>query len=111
VPGRYADATLRIQPHAIPALREAFEESAAAVGDHVLRLRRDGYIEEPWLGDDISKAIQTFYNDQVMDSSEGPLAALAAYHGQLLQAAEQLKHMEEYYRRTEGDNAALWGKA
>jgi hypothetical protein len=103
--------TLRIEPHAIPALRRAFEESAAEVGQHVGRLRREGYIYEPWLGDDISKKTQKYYNDQVMDSEEGALAAMIAYEAELRSAAEQLKQMEEHYRRTEGENAALWGRA
>lgn len=110
MPGRN-HITLRIEPHVIPVLRKAFEESANEVGRHVTRLRREGYIQEPWLGDDISRDTQTYYNQQVMDSSEGPLAALAAYHAELRGAAEQLKQVEEHYRRTEGENAALWGRA
>jgi uncharacterized protein YukE len=111
VPGHIPPVTLRVAPQAIPQLRKAFEESAAEVSAFIGRASRDGYIPEPWLGDAVSQVVQEYYNQQVMGSPEGPLAAMTAYEAELRRAAEQLKHMEEHYRRTEGDNAALWGKA
>ncbi len=51
-----------------------------------------------------------FYNRYVMDSSTGPYAALVAYEAELLNVRDTLKLMEDEYRRTEGDNAQLWGR-
>jgi hypothetical protein len=105
-----ASVTLRIQAGAIPALRMAFEEAAAVVGQQVVRLQREGYLGEPWLGDEISLEVRNFYNRHVMDSTDGPYAALVAYEAELLRVRDTLQHMEDEYRRTEGDNAELWGR-
>ena len=105
-----ASVTLRIQARAIPTLRVAFEEAAADVGQQVVRLQREGYLGEPWLGDEISLEVRDFYNRHVMDSTDGPYAALVAYEAELLRVRDTLQQMEDEYRRTEGDNAELWGR-
>ena len=73
-------------------------------------MRNEGYLKEPWLGDEISAEVAAFYNRYVMDSSTGPYAALVAYEAELLHVRDTLKRMEDEYRRTEGDNAQLWGR-
>ena len=55
--------------------------------------------------------LKDFYNDHVMRADTGPYAALVAYESELLRVRETLKQMEDEYRRTEGDNAELWGRA
>ena len=105
-----ASVMLRIQARAIPALRAAFDEAAAVVGQQVVRLQREGYLGEPWLGDEISLEVRDFYNRHVMDSTDGPYAALVAYEAELLRVRDTLQQMEDEYRRTEGDNAELWGR-
>lgn len=103
--------TLRIQARAIPALRVAFEDAAAVVGQQVVRLQREGYLGEPWLGDEMSLEVRDFYNRHIMgDSTDGPYAALVAYEAELLRVRDTLQQMEAEYRRTEGDNAELWGR-
>ena len=74
------------------------------------RLRNEGYLGEPWLGDEISLEVRDFYNRHVMDSTDGPYAALVAYEAELLRVRDRLQQMEDEYRRTEGDNAELWGR-
>ena len=101
---------LRVEPHAIPAARAAFDDAATEVGQHVARLRREGYLGDPWLGDEISLEVRDFYNRHVMDSTDGPYAALVAYEAELLRVRDTLAQMEDQYRRTEGENAALWGR-
>ena len=103
-------ATLRVEPRAIPAVRIAFEEAAAKVGRLLDRLSSDGYLGEPWLGDEVSRAVCDFYNHHVMDSPTGPYAALVAYHAELVKVRDTLLHTEQEYRRVEGDNAELWGR-
>jgi hypothetical protein len=101
---------LRVEPRSIPALRAAFNEAANKLGSHLSRLQHEGYLREPWLGDEISMEVRNFYNRQVMESTDGPYAALLAYQRELTHIRDALKCMEEEYRRTEGDNAELWGR-
>ncbi len=101
---------LRIQPSAIPTVRAAFEEAAVDASRLLDKLRHDGYLGEPWLGDEMSREVQDFYNRQVMDSAHGPYAALVAYHAELVSVRDTLLQTEQEYRRTEGENSALWGR-
>ncbi len=110
MPDRESPVPLRIEPHAIPALRAAFDEAAAEVGRQVARLQQEGRLREPWLGDETSLAVREFYNAQVMDAPDGPYAALVEYSAELSRVGAALQRMEEGYRRTEGANAERWGR-
>jgi hypothetical protein len=110
VPGTSSPVTLRLTPHAIPAMRAAFEKALADLAHQLMFLRRDGVIPEPWLGDPVSASVVNYYNERVMFASDGPYAALRAYEAELLKVRDNLQVMEDHYRRTEGDNAALWGR-
>jgi hypothetical protein len=88
----------------------AFDDALADLSEQLRRVRNEGYLGEPWLGDEISLAVRNFYNRHVMDSTDGPYAALVAYEAELLRVRDTLQHMEDEYRRTEGDNAELWGR-
>lgn len=108
---RPSPVVLRVEPHAIPAIRMAFEEALSSLSDHLNRLRNEGYLHEPWLGDEMSLEVRDYYNNRVMDSPDGPYAALVAYEAELLHVRDTLQRMENDYRRTEGDNVELWGRA
>jgi hypothetical protein len=101
---------LRVEPQAIPAIRLAFDNALADLSEQLRRVRNEGYLGEPWLGDEISLEVRNFYNRHVMDSTDGPYAALVAYEAELLRVRDTLQQMEDEYRRTEGDNAELWGR-
>jgi len=103
-------ATLRVEPRAIPAVRAAFEEAAAKAGKLLDRLSSEGYLGEPWLGDEVSREVRDFYNRHVMDSPTGPYAALVAYHAELVNIRDALLRTEQEYRRVEGENSELWGR-
>jgi hypothetical protein len=107
----YPPAVLRVEPSAIPAVRAALDQSIDELDDHLVPMRRDGYLHEPWLGDPESARVAAFYNDRVMSAPDGPYHALLRYRDQLASARDQLAATEAEYRRTEGDNAALWGRA
>jgi hypothetical protein len=107
---RPSPVTLRLAPHSIPAVRTAFDQALRSLGELLSRLRREGYLSEPWLGDEISAEVRDFYNRHIMDSTDGPYAALVAYEAELLNVRDSLQRMEDEYRRTEGDNAQLWGR-
>jgi hypothetical protein len=58
----------------------------------------------------ISENVRAFYNTTVIDSADGLLAALLAHQSELTRIRDTIKTMEDGYRRTEGDHAALWGR-
>jgi hypothetical protein len=103
--------TLRVEPQAIPELRLAYEDALIRVSAHLTRLRRDGVIQEPWLGDQISRDVHAAYNRMVMEAPDGPYNAMLAYEAELERVHAQLQQIEDSYRRNEGDNAARWGQA
>jgi hypothetical protein len=111
MPGTAPPVTLRLEPNMIPSMRASFEEALSELGQKLLRLQRDGFIPEPWLGDPVSAQVVDYYNRQVMEAAEGPYAALRAYQAEMVKVRDNLLVLEEHYRRTEGDNAALWGRA
>ena len=111
MPGSHPPVALRLEPQAIPPMRAAFDDALAELRPKLHQLRRDGYVPEAWLGDAVSAAVRSHYNDQVMDASDGPYAALIAYEAELIKVRDNLQLLEDHYRRTEGDNAALWGRA
>jgi hypothetical protein len=110
MPGNYVPITLRVEPGAIAAVRAAVQDGLAELTPRLFRLGTDGYIPEAWLGDPISASLQSHYNTTVMDSPDGPYAALRAYEAELIKIRDNLQLLEDNYRRTEGDNAALWGR-
>ncbi|MHA6627861.1 hypothetical protein ACU61A_20685 [Pseudonocardia sichuanensis] len=108
---QFPPASLRIEPAAIPAVRAAIDDVLGELSPHLIRLRQQGYIPEPWLGDPISAEVAGTYNRKVMDAPDGPYAAMVALEAELLRIRDSLQAMEDDYRRTEGENAALWGRA
>ncbi|NMH81720.1 hypothetical protein HF577_32105 [Pseudonocardia xinjiangensis] len=94
----------------LPAVRAAFDEALAELTPQLVRLGIDGLIPQPWLGDPVSATVATYYQANVMDAPEGPYAALRAYEAELLKVRDNLQVLEDHYRRTEGENAALWGR-
>ncbi len=91
-------------------MRVAFDEALASIRHQLIRLQNEGYLGEPWLGDEMSLEVRDFYNRRVMDGADGPYSALVAYEAELLNVRDTLQRMEDEYRRTEGDNAELWGR-
>jgi hypothetical protein len=110
MPGQFPPTALRIEPSAIPAIRAAVEESLIELAPHLRRLGQDAYIPEPWLGDPVSAEVASSYNARVMDAGDGPYAAMVALEAELLRIRDSLQLLEDHYRRTEGENAALWGR-
>jgi hypothetical protein len=110
MPGHLPPVAMRIEPSAIPAVRAAFDDALAELRPHLRRLGQEAYIREPWLGDPVSADVASSYNLRVMEAADGPYAAMVALEAELVKVRESLKLMEDHYRRTEGDNAALWGR-
>jgi hypothetical protein len=110
MPGSQRPDVMNIQPHTLPTVRAALEGAIGELNSHLAQLSRGGYIPAAWMGDRISEDARVFYNRTVMESQDGSLAALFAYQGELTRIHDTLKAMEDNYRRTEGDNATLWGR-
>ncbi|MHA6627856.1 hypothetical protein ACU61A_20660 [Pseudonocardia sichuanensis] len=109
--GQVPSPALRVEPSSIPALRVACDDSLNELSSHLVRLAQEGYIREPWLGDPVSAEVANSYNLRVMDAADGPYAAMVAFEAELVKIRDSLQLMEDHYRRTEGDNTALWGRA
>src|SRR5881227_168993 len=110
MPGSEPPATLHLQPHTLPSVRAELEGALDELGIQLARLTRAAFIPEAWMGDRISEDVRVFYNQTVIESPAGPMAALIAYQTELTRIRDSVKAMEDHYRRTEGDNAALWGR-
>jgi len=106
----YPPAVLKVEPHAIPVVRRSIKVFLDKLSPLIDRLGREGYIEQPWLGDSESWRMTDLYNTTVMTAADGPYQALVAYREQLVAIHGELQRTEDNYRRTEGDHAALWGQ-
>ena len=102
--------TLHLQPHMIPLIRQAFATSLGQLNDVLVGLRREGNLAQPWLGDEASHEVAAHYMERAMNGPESSYQALVAYRDELGRVHDTLHQMEAAYRRTEGDNAALWGR-
>ena len=104
-------AVIRMQPHMIPALRVSFGEAIAELKLALAGVRRSGYLPEPWLGDEASSDVAAFYTQRAMDGPHSSYKALVAYSEELERVHNTLQHMEDTYRRNEGDIAGRLGRA
>jgi hypothetical protein len=105
-PPEFGQRKLKVDPSAIPQARKAFQHALDEFETKIARAV-DNLPTKPWAGDPISSETSKAFNDQ---TSEKALAALNFYKQQLVGVIDQLTRIEEQYRLTEGDNAAMWGK-
>ncbi len=63
------------------------------------------------MGDEASSDVAAFYTKRALDGPHSSYNALVAYSEELERVHNTLQQMEDDYRRAEGDNAALWGRA
>ena len=102
-------AVLRLQPHMIPTLRLEFRSALRHIDEALIELKRSGYLARPWLGDEVSAEVAAHYTRRAMDGPASSYQALVAYRDELTRVHDSLQRMEDHYRCTEGDAAALWG--
>jgi hypothetical protein len=106
LPPEFGQRKLRVEPHAIPQARKAFEHALDEF-DNKINFAVEELPTVPWAEDPISGETSKAFNAQTTDKA---LGALKFYRQQLVGVIEQLKMIEEQYRQTEGDNEAMWGK-
>jgi hypothetical protein len=100
---------LRVDPVSIVGAKKAFQEALDGIHAQLRRIRAAGV--EPWAADPVSSETAAAFNNRT--SGDEPAAAervLVAYANQLTNAIDSLQHAEDAYRRTEGENSALWGQ-
>lgn len=97
---------LQIDPSAIPQARAAFEHALEQL-DKEIREALFTLNATEWAEDPVSAETADKFNKRTQDVA---LQALSGYQKQLKGVVEQLTAIENQYRITEGDNAALWGK-
>jgi hypothetical protein len=105
-PTEFGQRKLKVDPSAIPEARKAFERAIDEFDAKIKRAVSD-LPTKPWAHDPISSETSKAFNEQ---TSGKALAALNFYREQLQGVVDQLKMIEEQYRKVEGDNAAMWGK-
>ena len=101
---------LRVQPHLIPALRAEFRSALEQIHAAIFGLNQRGYLASPWMGDETSSEVAAYYTKRAMNGPDSSYQALVAYRDELTGVHDTLQQMEAAYRRTEGENAALWGR-
>jgi hypothetical protein len=105
-PTEFGQRKLKVDPSAIPEARKAFEHALDEFDSKIKDAVRD-LPTKPWAHDPISSETSKAFNEQ---TSGKALAALNIYREQLAGVIDQLKMIEEQYRKVEGDNTAMWGK-
>ncbi|MET8758148.1 transcriptional regulator [Lentzea sp. NPDC004782] len=105
-PTEFGQRKLKVDPSAIPEARKAFEHALDEFDDKIKKAV-EHLPTRPWAGDPISSETSKAFNEQTSDKA---LAALTFYRAQLVGVIDQLKMIEEQYRKVEGDNTAMWGK-
>ena len=103
-------AVLRVEPESIPQLRALLVDCLNLLGQELTTLSRGGRMIDPWMNDPVSIRMRDVYNASVMDAPDGGYAALRAYEAELRRMYEELGRMQERYRRTEDETAALFGE-
>ena len=101
---------LRLQPHMIPALRGAFTSALNQLDTALAELRRSGSLAAPWMGDEVSGEVAAHYTVRAVDGPESSYGSLVAYRDELTRIHDASNRLEDDYPRTEGDNAARWGR-
>lgn len=106
-PPEFGQRKLKVDPSAIPEARKAFEHALDEFENKIARVA-DDLSTRPWAHDPISSETSKAFNEQ---TSGKALEALKFYRAQLVGVIDQLKMIEEQYRKVEGDNTAMWGKS
>jgi hypothetical protein len=97
--------TLRVDPHRLTAVREAYNKALDELRPQLDHLRYAGFIKNPWLGDSVSEDVRTQYNVKVMESDHGAYQAMLRYEIELKAASDQFAAMEQAYLAAESANA------
>jgi hypothetical protein len=96
---------LRVDPHRLTAVREAYDKAIDELGPQLATLAYAGHINTPWLGDQVSEDVRGQYNAKVMESPLGTYQAMLRYEAELKAIRDQFAAMEQAYLAAESTNA------
>jgi hypothetical protein len=94
----------------IPAMRTSLASALDQIDSALIQLRQGAHLPAPWLADEVSHEVAVHYTRRAMDGPASSYKYLVAYRDELARIHDSLQQMEDHYRRTEGDNAATWGR-
>jgi hypothetical protein len=95
---------LRVDPHRLTAVREAYDKAIDELGKQLADLFRFGFVRGPWLGDGVSNEVMAHYNGTVMESPLGAYQAMRRYETELKAVRDQFAEMERAYLAAETAN-------
>jgi hypothetical protein len=96
---------LRLQPHMIASLRATFSAALDELDAALGQLRRNGFLAQPWLGDETSSEVAAHYTRRAMEAPDSSYRSLQQYRAELSHVHDTLQRMEEQYRGTDQDAA------
>jgi hypothetical protein len=96
---------LQVDPQRLTAVREAYDRALNELGKQLDDLRRVGFVDRPWLGDNVSEDVRLQYNDTVMESPLGAYQAMRKYEAELTAVRDNVAEMEKTYLAVESINA------
>jgi len=89
---------LRLQPHMIATLRATFSAALDELDAALGQLRRNGFLAQPWLGDEASGEVAAHYTRRAMEAPDSSYRSLQQYRAELSHVHDTLQRMEEQYR-------------
>jgi hypothetical protein len=103
---RIVPDVLRVDPHRLTAVREAYDKALDELGKQLDNLLNAGFVQSPWLGDAVSTEVKDHYNRTVMGSPLGTYQAMRRYETELMAVRDQFAEMERAYLAAESANAS-----
>jgi hypothetical protein len=94
----------QVDPQRLTAVREAYDKALDELGPQLDNLRYAGFVQNPWMGDDVSEAVRVHYNGTVMESPLGAYQAMRTYEKELAAVRDQFAEMERAYLAGESTN-------
>lgn len=94
----------------IPGLIQAFQHAVTRLSNLLRGARDELRMHGPLMGDPVSIEFMHAYNRYAVEDPRSVYGVLVGYQQELQNVVDNLEAMAERYRRTEGDNAALWAR-
>jgi hypothetical protein len=102
-----AHGDLRLQPQAIPRLKQAYQQALGQL-ESVLADARSGFrIDRPAMTDDASTGFQTAFNSHTSDGAGSIREQVTAFEQRLRDAVDKLGAIQAAYERNETGTAAV----
>ena len=89
---------LYVQADMIPGLRAAFaHRNRSGSTSRSPKLSRNGYLPQPWLGDETSTEVAAHYTRRAMEAPDSSYRSLQQYRAELGRVHDTLQRMEDQY--------------